>query len=240
VTQPCDHYFTATEEAARYLRCFGVPAGATSVTGIPIHPAFSEPKDQAACRWRHGLSLDGPVLLLLGCGSRGSSDEDALRALLTVAPPVEIVVVTGRNTEARNGLSAVPVPARHRVRVLGFTDQMDELLEAADLVVTKPGGLTVSEALARGTGIVIMNPIPGQEERNSDYLLENGAAIKVNHVQTLSYKVSALLCEPERMAHLRANARRLGRPRAALDVARRCLALLDGRGNPTVVQGCEG
>jgi processive 1,2-diacylglycerol beta-glucosyltransferase len=228
VTQPCDHYFTATEEAARYLRCFGVPAGAASVTGIPIHPAFGEPKDQAACRRRHGLGLEGPVLLLLSGGGRPTSGEEALRTLLDVAPPVEVVAVTGRNTADRKRLSAVPVPARHRVRVLGFTDRMDELLAAADLVVTKPGGLTVSEALARGTGIVILDPIPGQEERNSDYLLENGAALKCNHIQTLPYKVTELLREPGRLALLRANARRLGRPRAALDVARRCLALLDG------------
>jgi processive 1,2-diacylglycerol beta-glucosyltransferase len=123
----------------------------------------------------------------------------------------------------------VPVPARHRVRVLGFTDQMDELLAAADLVVTKPGGLTASEALARGAGIVIINPIPGQEERNSDYLLESGAALKCNHPPTLAHKLTALLRDPTRLAALRANARRLGRPRAALDVAEQALALLEGQ-----------
>ncbi len=93
--------------------------------------------------------------------------------------------------------------------------------------MTKPGGLTASEALAWGTGIVIINSIPGQEERNSDYLLENGAAIKCNHVPTLPYRVTALLRDPERLALLRANSRRLARPRAALDVAEQ--ALLDGR-----------
>jgi processive 1,2-diacylglycerol beta-glucosyltransferase len=229
VTQPCDHYFTATEEAAQYLRCFGVPAGDVRVTGVPIHAAFSEPKDQAVCRQRHGLSLGRPVLLLLVGGGPLARGEAVLRALLDVAPPADIVAVTGRNTELRERLSAVPVPARHRARVLGFTDQMDELLAAADLVVTKPGGLTASEALARGTGIVIINPIPGQEERNSDYLLENGAAVKGNHLPTLAHKLNALLRDPARLAALRANARRLGRPRAALDVAEQALALLDGR-----------
>ncbi len=109
---------------------------------------------------------------------------------------------------------------------------MDELLAAADLVVTKPGGLTVSEALARGVGIVIIKPIPGQEQRNSDYLLENGAAVKVNHVPTLSYKLTALLGDPEQLARLRANARRLARPHAAHDVAEQSLALLGRRPAP--------
>ncbi len=226
VTEPCDRYFTATTEAARYLRCFGVPAGAASVTGVPIHPVFAEPKDAATCRRKHGLSLDRPVLLLLGGGEPLNSGEETLRALLDVEPAVEVVAVTGRNAEARRRLSAVTVPGRHRVRVLGYTDQMDELLAAADLVVTKPGGLTVCEALARGTGLVIVNPIPGQEQRNSDYLLENGAAIKINHVQTLACKVSELLGDPARLARLRANARRLARPNAARDVAEQSLALL--------------
>ena len=85
-------------------------------------------------------------------------------------------MVAGRNEELRQRLEQVDVPPHHRAHVLGFTTQMDELLAAADLVVTKPGGLTSSEALARGVAMVVVNPIPGQESRNSDYLLENGAA----------------------------------------------------------------
>ena len=96
------------------------------------------------------------------------------------------------------------MPTRHRAQVLGFTDQIDELMAAADLVVSKPGGLTTSEVLARGAAMVIVNPIPGQESRNSDYLLENGAAIKVNNLATLAYKVALLLDDPTRMAQLRA------------------------------------
>ena len=99
-------------------------------------------------------------------------------------------------------------------------------MAAADLVVTKPGGLTVAEALASGTGLVVVHPVPGQEERNSDYLLENGAAIKVNHIPTLPYKLGEVLRDPKRVAELRANARRIGRPRAAFEVAERSLALV--------------
>ena len=109
---------------------------------------------------------------------------------------------------------------------LGFTTAMDELLCAADLVLSKPGGLTTSEILARGAAFAIVNPIPGQESRNSDYLLENGAAIKANNLATLSHKITALVRNPERLAQLKANARRLGRPRAAFDVVERSLELL--------------
>src|SRR5262245_44866113 len=106
---------------------------------------------------------------------------------------------------------------------------MDELMAVADLVVSKPGGLTTSETLARGAAMVIVNPTPGQEFRNSDFLLENGAAIKANNIPTLSYKLAALLREPGRLERLKENARRLARPRAAFDVAERALKLIAPR-----------
>jgi processive 1,2-diacylglycerol beta-glucosyltransferase len=120
----------------------------------------------------------------------------------------------------------MPCPARHRTKVLGFTKEIDELMALADLVVSKPGGLTTSETLARGAVMVIVNPIPGQESRNSDFLLENGAAIKANNIATLGHKIGALLREPKRLAQLQANVRRVARPRAAFEVVERSLDLL--------------
>jgi len=223
VNQPCDHYFTATEEGAANLHHWGVPPGDTSVTGIPIHPAFSQPKDRGECLARHGLAGDRPVVLQLAGGFGVGPVEMLYRSLLSVGPPLELVVVAGRNEELKNQLEQVEVPGRHRAKVLGYTTEMDELMAVADLVVSKPGGLTSSEALARGAAMAVANPIPGQESRNSDYLLENGAAIKINNVATLPHKLTRLLEDPERLARLKENARRLGRPQAAFDVARAAL-----------------
>ena len=107
--------------------------------------------------------------------------------------------------------------------VLGFTDQIDELMAVADLVVSKPGGLTTSEVLARGAAMAVINPIPGQESRNSDFLLENGAAVKINNIPTLTHKLAPLLGDRSRLARLKENSLRLGKPDAAFDVARRAL-----------------
>jgi processive 1,2-diacylglycerol beta-glucosyltransferase len=225
VNQPCNHYFTATAEGAANLQHWGVPAGDVTVTGIPIHPAFSQAKDRAECRRRLQLSDGRPVILQLAGGFGVGPVERLCRGILAVETPLELVVVAGRNEELRTRLEQLDAPPRHLVHVLGFTTQMDELMAAADLVVSKPGGLTTSEALARGTPMVIVNPIPGQESRNSDYLLENGAAIKINNVGTLPYKLSQLLSAPDRLAHLAANAQRLGRPRAAFQVAQAALRM---------------
>ena len=223
VNQPCDRYFTATEEGAAYLRHWGVPAGDVVVTGIPVHPAFSEPKDRAECRRRLGLAGDRPVVLQLAGGFGVGPVEQLFRGMLDVETPLELVVVAGRNAELKTRLDEIEPPPRHLARVLGFTTEMDELLAAADLVVSKPGGLTTSEALACGTPMAVVNPIPGQESRNSDFLLENGAAVKINNVATLPYKLGQLLATPGRLAGLATNAKQLGRPRAAFDVARTAL-----------------
>jgi processive 1,2-diacylglycerol beta-glucosyltransferase len=95
---------------------------------------------------------------------------------------------------------------------------MDEYMAAADVMIGKPGGLTTSEALARELPMVIVNPIPGQEERNADYLLEEGAAIRGNNLPALAWKLDRLLADPGRLATLQANARRIARPHAARDV----------------------
>jgi processive 1,2-diacylglycerol beta-glucosyltransferase len=223
VNQPCDHYFTATDEGAAYLQHWGVPAADTTVTGIPIHPAFSQPKDRAACLERQGLRGDRPIVLQLAGGFGVGPIEQILRGILAIEVPLEVVVVTGRNEDAKRQLEALAPPDRHRVKVLGFTDQIDELMAVADIVVSKPGGLTTSEVLARGAAMAVVNPIPGQESRNSDYLLENGAAVKINNIATLAHKLTPLVRDPSRLATLKENARRIGRPHAAFDVARRAL-----------------
>jgi processive 1,2-diacylglycerol beta-glucosyltransferase len=228
VNQPCEHYFTATSEGAEYLQHWGVPAADVSVTGIPIHPVFSKTKDRATCLKRHGLGGDRPIVLQLAGGFGVGPIVKLYQALLSMSRPLEVVVIAGRNEKVRTQLKALPPSPRHRTHILGFTDQIDELMAVTDLVVSKPGGLTTSETLVRGAVMVIVNPIPGQESRNSDFLLENGAAIKVNNLATLAHKVGALLDDPTRLAQLKANAAKLGRPRAAYDVVERSLRLLPG------------
>src|SRR5262249_54115763 len=220
-----------TEEGAQYLQHWGVPAADTTATGIPIHPVFSKPKDRAACRKKHGLSGDRPVVLQLAGGFGVGPIAKLYQAVLDVAGPLGGVVITAPNEAAKAQLEAITPPPRHRAHVLGFTSEIDELMAAADLVVSKPGGLTTSETLARGAVMAIVNPIPGQESRNSDFLLENGAAIKVNNLGTLAYKVGALLDNPAHLAWLKANAAKLARPRAAYEVVRKSLALLRGKPN---------
>jgi processive 1,2-diacylglycerol beta-glucosyltransferase len=217
VNQPCEHYTTATDEGAAYLHHWGVPAEDISVTGIPIHPVFATPKPRPR--------TDRPVVLQLAGGFGVGPIEQIFNGIVSVKTPIELIVVTGKNAAAKKKLESLRQRGGHRIEILGFTDKMDELMTRADIVVSKPGGLTTSETLARGAAMVIVNPIPGQESRNSDFLLENGAAIKINNLPTLPMKLESLLSEPTRLQQLKDNAKRIGRPQAAFDVAARALRL---------------
>jgi processive 1,2-diacylglycerol beta-glucosyltransferase len=226
VQEPCEHYFAATTEGAVYLSSWGVPRDRISVTGIPIHPVFCRRKRHSECLKAQGLIGDRPIVLLLSGGFGVGPIEQLLGATLMVESPIEVVVVCGRNEELAQKLALRQSPERHRVTILGYTTDIDELMAVADVVISKPGGLTSAEVLARGSVLAIVNPIPGQESRNSDYLLENGAAVKIGPVATLSYKIDALLNDRKWLARLKTNARRLGRPRAAFAAAEKVLAMI--------------
>jgi len=226
VNQPCERYFTATREGTLTLEALGVPASEIVQTGIPVHPLFAQPRDVGATLAKYGLSADRPRVLLMAGGHGVGPVEHQFEALLNVEMPIQILAVTGRNEKLKAKLEEVPCPPRHHAKILGFTKEIDELMAIASLVVSKPGGLTTSEVLARNAVMVMVNVVPGQESRNSDFLLENGAAIKVNHISALAYKVESVLRDTARMERLRANVRRLAKPRAAFDVVERSLELI--------------
>ena len=154
---------------------------------------------------------------------------DALiSALLPLQHRVQIVAICGRNEELKRRLSRMAARIKSDATVLlkpfGYTLEMDELMTASDLVMGKPGGLTTSEALAKGLVFVIVNPIPGQEERNSDHLLEAAVAIRCNNLPTLSYKLDRLLDDKARFKAMQGNARRMGRPNAAREIVGQLIA----------------
>lgn len=224
-----EHYFVALDETRAHMVELGYPAEKITVSGIPIDPAFAEPRDQAALRKKLGLRHDG-VVIMISAGGFGVGKIDALvTPLLRLRHRAQIVAICGRNDDLKaelEGLAAGVSPnAQVTLKVVGYTTAMDEYMAAADLVVGKPGGLTTSEALARGLIFVIVSPIPGQEERNADHLLEEGAAIRCNNLPVLAYKIDRLLDDPQRLATMRANVRRLARPRAAHEIITKLLSI---------------
>lgn len=227
VQEPTERYYTATPHGKAYLETWSARPESVRITGIPVRPGFGQVLDRAEARDRCKLKHNHPVVLLL-CGGFGVGPTAALlHELITMSADAQIVVIAGRNERLRQRLEHQARRASRPVHVVGYTDRMHEWMRASDVVVTKPGGLTVAESLACGLPMVIMNPIPGQETRNSDYLLECGAAIKVNNRRLLGYRVGTLLSDPARLAALRDATIRHSRPDAADTIAGDALQLIE-------------
>jgi processive 1,2-diacylglycerol beta-glucosyltransferase len=225
----CEQYFVAMEETRVHMEKLGVDSSKVSVTGIPIDPVFAIQKDKPEMRRKHGLAPDRPTILISAGGFGVGRVEDLCTCVAQLEHDAQALVLCGRNEVLKKKLDTLATKQFSKSRVqfknLGFTTLVDELMSASDILLGKPGGLTTSEALAKGLAFVIVNPIPGQEERNSDHLLEEGVAIRCNNLPVLAYKVDRLLADPSRFANMQANARRLGRPDAARDIALQLLTL---------------
>lgn len=218
----CHHfekYFVALEETRVHLEKLGIPSEKISVSGIPIDPVFAEKKEKAEMRDKYGLDKDKLTILVSAGGFGVGNIEHLLQALADLQTPAQILAVCGRNEELKTKLEKLSKEKLNNERAtfkpIGFTTEMDEYMSASDLIVGKPGGLTTSEALAKNLIFVIVNPIPGQEERNSDHLLEQGAAIKCNNLPTLAYKIDNLIADKSRFETMRENVKRLAKPRSA-------------------------
>jgi len=224
-----EHYFVAIEEARVYLEALGIPPAKITLSGIPIDPVFAQKKDKLNMRAKHGLEADRPTILLSAGGFGVGSVEPLIASLKPMKQRAQIIAICGRNEELRKRLLKATAKQKLTdtvlIKPIGYTREMDEFMTAADLVLGKPGGLTTSEALAKGLAFVIVDPIPGQEERNSDHLLEAGVASRCNNLPILSYKLDTLLADRSRMSRMQTAAKKLGHPNSARDIVNRLMEL---------------
>jgi processive 1,2-diacylglycerol beta-glucosyltransferase len=220
-----EQYFVALEETKVHLRALGVPESLVTISGIPIDPIFAQYKDKRAMRRKHGLGQDRLTILVSAGGFGVGPIGHMLQALARLSYPAQVVAVCGRNeallTELQQTIQTTAARSLVQFTLMGFTTAMDELMVAADLFVGKPGGLTTSECLAKGLPMVVINPIPGQEERNSDHLLEQGVAIRCNNLPALDYKIGSLIQTAGKLGQMREKALAMGRPNAAFSITDR-------------------
>ncbi len=190
-------------------------------------PVFSRKLDRAECARELGIEPDKTTLLLMTGGAGIAGGEEMIKRLLALPGDFQVIALAGRNEQLLANYRRLAAANANRLFPLGFTTTIERIMACADLAVTKPGGLTVSECLAVGLPMVLISPIPGQEERNADYLLEQGVAVKAHDSVALEYKIGQLLSHGEKISRMRENMRGLGRPDAARAVLNHVLR--DGR-----------
>lgn len=221
-----ERYIVATPAMRSTLLARGVPEQRIAVSGIPVLPAFI-PSDEPAATLRERLDLpnDRFITLIMGGGLGIAPLERILWALEAIALPLAAVVVAGRNRRAQRRLASVAERANYPVRALRFVDNIYDYMHAADVLVTKPGGLTTAEALVAQVPLVLCKPLPGQEERNAGVLADAGAAVQTRRVQELPGVLEALLRDERHRGRLIRAARALARPHAAGEAASLIAAL---------------
>jgi processive 1,2-diacylglycerol beta-glucosyltransferase len=219
VQPTADRFFVASAEVAARLAASGIEAKKIAVTGIPISAAFSGRLDRRLLRRQLRLSAGRPVVLVMGGAAGVGSVTEIVKRVLT-SGQVQVLAVCGRNEKARGSLQRLRPPRGTALKVYGFVEGIASLMAAADLFVGKSGGLTTAECLAMGLPMIVYDPIPGQEERNCDFLLETGAGVKAHGPASLTYKLETLLADPARLRRMKHAARRAARPRAAEEILR--------------------
>jgi processive 1,2-diacylglycerol beta-glucosyltransferase len=221
-----DGYFLANDSTRDAMIARVVPPAILHVTGIPVKLEIAEPKLMVEARARRGLPADVPVITLFGGGIEPQRVRLVVSRLLEASTPGLLVVAAGRSQVLTESLADLGDGPSMRLRRLGMIDYVDDLVAASDLVITKSGGLIVREVLARGTLMIVIDPIPGQEEWNDDLVAGSGASVQLRQAESIPLAMLSLLSHPERLVVMREQAARVSRPRAALDIAERVLAEL--------------
>ncbi len=213
-------YIVASNEVKEELLARGIEEEKVKVLGIPIDPAFNRQLDPRRIKRRLGLGEGLPTVLILGGGQGLGPIKGIIRHLGKFKKPLQIIVVVGKNENLRKKLENLIPQLNVYLKVYGYIENMDEIMEVSDLALTKAGGLSSSEALSKGLPMLIINPIPGQEERNSQFIVKRGAGIKVRTIKELNGKVEDLLGDFRKLNQMKERARSLAKPQAALDTAR--------------------
>lgn len=215
-----DFYAVPHETTKQDLSRKGIAGKKIRITGIPIDPKFGKERDGNGIAERVSLNPNLPTVLIMGGGQGLGPVEEIVCRLDALALPFQMIIVAGLNEDLKRELEKRESKMAKSVHILGYVDNVERLMEASDIIVTKPGGLTSAEALAKGLAIVIASCLPGQEEKNSRFLVEEGVAIKTDEGKGVAAIVEELLRDPQRLSFLRTKARELARPDASLEIAK--------------------
>ncbi|CAD5918940.1 Processive diacylglycerol beta-glucosyltransferase [Planktothrix tepida] len=224
INKEVDGYYLPNDLTADFMIKRGVDPEILHVTGIPIKLEILEPKSQVEMRERHDLPTNKPVVTIFGGGLHYKRVRLMVSQLMDNLKTGTLIVAAGRNEQLLDSLAELDSTPDIELRKLGLIDYVDDLAVASDLVITKAGGLIVSEVLARGTPMIIVDPFPGQEEWNADLIVAAGAGVQLRLPEMVAPCVKFLLNHSERLSQMQTAALELGEPRAALNIAEHILS----------------
>ena len=222
-----DVYCVGSEEARSQLVNWGTSPNRILVCGIPVDPVFALPQDRSELRRALGLDAHRPVVLVMGGGMGPAPLAAIVEKLELCRFPLQVLAVAGHDRVIKQTLERLSGTLTLDLHVFGWTDTIPELMAAADLLITKPGGLTSAEALSAGLPLIVTHPIPGPEERHVRYLMQQGVAVEAQTLEEIPRAVTRMLSKPEALAEMSRRQKDLARPDSAHAIAQVGQALLE-------------
>lgn len=223
VNSGTDVYIVGSEEARKDLLRWGTDAAKVKVIGIPVEPAFTKSLDKEAIANRLGLKKGVPVILVLGGGFGVGPILEIVKTIEGIAAPMQILAICGHNESLVKQLESMKPSMKHHIDIFGFVQNVYDFMEVADILISKSGGITVSESLAKDLPLVVVSPIIGQETHNCDFLITNGAAVKADKISDLKGILEDLAAHPEKVQGMREAIGRIRKPMACYDIAKLAL-----------------
>lgn len=228
VSRLADVTIAPNDEMREELRSAGIAAEKIAVCGQPIPPNFAQRAgNRQPTRAALGLTNSQPVVLMMGGGEGAGRTGEVARAIAASGLPIQLVVVCGRNENLRRQLEDTP-PGVATVRALGFTEEIPELMGAADVLVTKAGPGTICEGFAAGLPMVLFEALPGQEEGNVDFVVGNGAGVWRSSTAQVVAQLRAWLADAPALRQIAQRSARLAKPDAAFRIAEALIGVRQG------------
>lgn len=225
IYETVDYYIAPSEEVAQRLMKKGIKGEKIRVLGIPFDPHFNEYKDRQEILDRLNLDNRAKTVLIMGGGQGLGPIKTIIQSLEKVSHGIQEIIITGTNKKLYKELKEGAKKLKKRLIVYSYARNMNELMEIADIIITKPGGITTAEALTKRLPMIIVQPIPGQEENNAAFLTKMGAAIKIDNPQDTFLTIEELFKDKTRLQKMRECAASISKPQASLDIARLLLGL---------------
>jgi len=220
-----NYYITPSEEVKQRLTRKGINPERIKVFGIPFDLKFNQDLDKIQIRKKLNLDNSLFTILIMGGGQGLGPIKGIINALEKLKFDFQEIVVCGTNRRVYGWLKKRLANYKKRISLFGYVQNVEELMSVADIIITKPGGITCAEALSKRLPMLIISPIPGQEANNTAYLIAQGAAIKVDKPKELINIVGDLYNHPEKLKELSDAALRISKPNAAGDIAQLLLGL---------------
>lgn len=220
IAEGTDYYVVASEEVRRELEERRIDPSIIKVMGIPVEPVFSKQLDRNNIFRTANLRDDLFTILVIGGGFGVGPIEGIVRVITQIKRDLQAVVVCGRNEELVKNIEKLKEELKLNLKVTGFIDNVYEYMEISDILISKSGGITVSESLAKDIPMVIISPIIGQETANCNFLLKNRAAVKVGRLEDLKGTLEGLISDPVGLDNMKESIKRIRKPNAAYDVAK--------------------